>query len=344
MAQSDDQNEEITDGPDEPIPGSRRLFRFLGLILLLLAVLLAVYGTVAYIAWQRGQSLRVENAREALQEELDRQVGHASEDIDAGNFTLALRRLEWVLAQDTDYPGAGLLQQQAQAGRNARLTPSPAPNVTSTPAKEETPIAQSDPEEPFVSLEQLMAAEDWQEAVPAITAFQSQYPNYQRLETDRMLYDAYIGLGVSLVSGEQVELGLFYLGQAEKLGDLPTEVEDYRTWADLYLLGIGYSGIDWGSMIFYFRGLCAAAPFYQDSCATLRDALVNYGDQYTTALDWCPAQELYAEAIQLESETSLAEKLQEAAAFCLEATPTATGTITGTVPITGTPPVAPDEP
>ncbi|MCI0396635.1 MAG: hypothetical protein L0332_19240 [Chloroflexi bacterium] len=317
----------------------RRLLRRLGFFLLLLATLLTLYGGVAYLAWRRGQMARSENIQQATQAELSNQVTLAQGDINAGNFALALRRLEWVLERAPDYSGVVELQRQAQQGLNARLTPTPLPTPTATPEVVQTPATVTGPAAAVAGLEELMAAEEWETAVAAIAAFQYQYPDYERRQTDTMLYNAYINLGLALLSGPQVELGLFYLSQAEKLGDLPQAVIDQRTWAELYLWGIAYYGVDWGTTAFYFRGLCAAAPFYQNSCEKLHTALVAYGDQYAFALDWCPARELYAEARRLDNNSALNTRLQEASAHCLEATPTPTIPLTGTVTITGTAPI-----
>jgi len=152
-----------------------------------------------------------------------------------------------------------------------------------------------------------------------------------------MLFDANIELGKEIVNGEQIELGLFYFSQAEKLGDLPTEIEDQRTWAELYLTGIGFFGVDWGATVLYFRDLCAAAPFYQGACDKFHQALVAYGEQYAGSFDWCPAEALFREAIGLDSSPDLASALEGAVKACSEATPTPTATIEGEEAQEGTP-------
>jgi hypothetical protein len=151
------------------------------------------------------------------------------------------------------------------------------------------------------------------------------------------LYDAYIELGIGLVDGEQVELGLFYFSQAERLGDLPIEVEDQRSWAELYLIGIGYFGVDWAATVLYFRDLCAAAPFYQGACVKFHQALVAYADQYSRGLDWCPAEGYYREAIGLDSSPDLVDAFERAIKGCAEATPTPTATLQGEEHQEGTP-------
>lgn len=316
---------------EENAPVGRRWLQIIGVALIAVALLLALYGTVAYVAWQRGESLRIEDERRSLEEELDKQMSLARENVESGNFELASERLDWVLIQRPDHPGALELRETALAEQNPERTPTP-PTAPTIPAATSTPlIIGPDPEEHFADLEELVANEEWESAVLAISAFRKQFPNYNRRDTDTMLYDASINHGLSLVKGDQVELGLFYFSQAEKLGDLPTEVEDYRTWSELYLLGIGYYGVDWGTMISYFRGLCAAAPFFQDSCVKLREALLAYANQYAGSQDWCPAEELYSEALRLGRDQSVVEQLDEAGLQCLQATPTPTISITATV-------------
>jgi hypothetical protein len=179
----------------------RRLLRGFGLALVIIAVLLAVYGTVVYTAWQRGQSLRVENARLALEEQMADQISLAQGDIANGNFALAMRRLDWVLERDPASEAALSLHDQAQSGLNARLTPTPRPTPTATPEAAVTPVEASQlndaaTQEAFENLQTLMNEERWAAAVSAIAAFQQDFPNERRQQTDEMLDNAYINLGV----------------------------------------------------------------------------------------------------------------------------------------------------
>lgn len=321
--------------PEETLdqPKSRKLFRVMGYFFIGLAVLVAVYGTVAYLAWQRGESLRSEEVKEALEEEFAKQIDFAEEDITAGNLELALRRLEWILDRDPDFGRALVLQADVRERLSLDASPEPFPTATRVATVEIIKTNNSEPEAAFGNLEKVMASQDWQEAVSAIVAFQSQYPDYRRLDTDAMLYDSYLNLGQELIMGDQVELGLFNLSQAEKLGDLPVEAEDQRTWAELYLLGISYYGVDWETAVYYFRDLCAAAPYYQNACVKLQEALVAYGDQFAGNLDWCPAREVYLEAYRLSNDQATSQKLGDARDACSEATPTPSVPISGTLTI-----------
>jgi tetratricopeptide (TPR) repeat protein len=338
--------------PDEQVveqePGrqARRPFlRILGAGLIILAALLAYYLIVVYLGWQSGQSLLRENQASQVTAQLARQVELAREDMAQGHNALALRRLEWVLAQAPDYAEAQALQRQAQTALDALIMPQAPPVITATatptpaPLPTPTPGLIEDPAAELRRIERLMTAEAWADAVSALATFQQQFPSYERPQTDALLYQAYMQLGWQLVRGENVELGLFYLEQAEKLGDLPQEALDYRYWAQLYTQGIGFYGVNWSAAAVYFRDLCLVAPFYQSSCARLYQALTAYGDQYAAMGEWCPAQALYEEARRYDSDQALLANLQAARQGCLSATPTPSAPITGTQPLTDTEPV-----
>jgi tetratricopeptide (TPR) repeat protein len=317
---------ETTDQAANAQPRRRRALRSMGLLMLLLAGLLAWYLIVFYVGWSSGQTAQDEKRAADLLALHDRQLKLAQQDILQGSYALALLRLEWILQQTPEDSEALAMYQQALAAQEALLTPQATATATASPtpppSPTATPIPIEDPDSELARIESLVESEAWEDAVPALVAFQRQFPNYRRAETDEMLYESYIGLGLQLVQGARVELGLSYLELAEKLGDLPETVADYRTWAKLYLQGIAFYSVNWGVTIFYFRDLCLAAPFYQSSCDRLYEALVAYGDQFSVASEWCPAQDLYAEALQLDRSQPLINKLNQARDACLLATPT----------------------
>lgn len=326
---------------------SRRWVRRMGLLLIVTAVLLAYFLIVGLLGYQSGQRGLVAAEATALSQSLSRQMELARGDVADGRYALAQERLTWVLARTPSHSEALALQQEAQEQLNERLTPQPTSTATPTPTPlpTVTPTADvaADPTEQFEAIEQVVEAEAWQEAVTMITDFQRQFPAYERQTTDQWLYDAYIELGLSLMGGEQVELGMYYLSQAKRLGDLPTEVVDAETWAELYLQGLAFYGTNWSASAYYFRDLCLAAPFYQNSCERLQEVLVAYGDQFAAAQDWCPARDLYQEARQHDITPGLPQKLEQAVSGCLAATPTP-AVITGTVPITQTVPLTASQP
>jgi hypothetical protein len=321
-------------------PRSRRVIRLLGLILIVIAVLAGWYLLVGYMGWQSGQAAMVEEREAELSAQIERQTALARENIGQGSYNLALRRLGYVLELDPGNSEALALQEQAQNALAAINTPIPttAATATATPLPEPsaTPGLISNPDTELQRIQRLVSNSDWETALPALIAFQRQFPDFQRLDTDELLYNVYVKYGLSLLEGEQVELGLYYLDQAAKLGDLSQEVLDYRLWAELYLQGIAFYDVNWDVATYYFRELCLSAPFYQSACELLQESLENFADQYAAALDWCPAQDLYQEALSHGRSQALVEKLNTAAEGCLSATPTPLAPITDTLPISGT--------
>ncbi|MDT8305938.1 MAG: hypothetical protein RRC07_08390 [Anaerolineae bacterium] len=312
-----------------------RLLRLFGFALIVIAVLLAVYVTVAYLAYQSGQELGATRIAETRSAAVHVQLERAEAEIGEGNPRLALRRLEWVLERE---PANELAQQLQAEAQRALQTPTPnsatATPETVTPAPSPAVGETGDARE-LRRLERLVEQEAWEEAISAILAFQAGYPSVERRRTDELLQRAYIGRGVEELYGQQVELGIYYLAQAEALGTLPQEVQDQRLWAELYLGGIAYYGVNWEVSLFYFRQLCPAAPFYQDACNTLFEILIRVGDLYAAQQDWCPAEPYYQEALSVLDTNTAAQKLRQARDGCREATPTASAPLTGTVPVDG---------
>ena len=337
---------QIDNQPNEtsqPPTRARKLMRALGLLLIGLSVLSAWYLLVGYLGWQSGQTALTEMREVEMTAQLARQITLARENIGQGSYNLALRRLDYVLEHDPGSQEALDLQAQALAELALLNTPQPELALTASPTPLPLPSATpgliSDPQAELQRIRRLIANGDWPAALPALVTFQWQFPSYERQETDQLLYDVYINLGLDLLEGEDVELGLFYLERAESLGNLSQEVLDYRLWAELYLQGIAFYGVNWEVTTYYFRELCLSAPFYQLACERLQESLVNLGDQYGAALDWCPAQALYQEALQYDRTQALVEELSQAQAACLLATPTPLAPITDTLPVTGTEPL-----
>ena len=329
----DEQEQQQTESSQEQSSWSPA--RLLGLLLIVIAVLVALYILVGYAAWQSGQSIRSEREETLIAEQLARQVSLAQEDISQGSYNLALRRLEWILERDPGNADAEAVKRQAEAALKTALTP--AAPATATPPLEPSPTPGQIDEHSaeFQRLRRMAQQERWEDLLPGALAFQRQYPEYERLETDGFLYDSYLNLGLEYIQGDQIELGINYFAQAEKLGDLPQEALDYWLWAELHLQGMAYYGVNWGAAASFFGDLCLSAPFYHNSCDNLFESLFAYGDQYLAAQDYCPAAELFREARQQQRSTVLDEKLTQAVQGCAQATPTP-APITNTLPVTGT--------
>lgn len=312
--------------------------RVVGLVLLISAAVLGTYLVVAYFGWQSGRQAQAAVDSQALA--LSRQVELAREDIAQGSSDLALRRLSWVLDQDSGHGAAAALRSEIEATVAAAApTATPTAVATAEPTPEGAATAAADVLPALQAIRRLVSDEAWDEALPALLAFQQQNPDYERRETDELLYQVYLRLGLQTIEGDATELGLNYLTQAERLGSLPQEAQDYRYWANLYLDGIAYYGVNWEIAGYYFRDLCAAAPFFQNACQLLNEVLLKQADQLAFAGEWCPAESIYQELWQADRGELISTKLAQARDNCALATPvpiTGTESITGTLPITET--------
>ena len=340
----DETGESMTNEKHDP-RRPRASVRLFGLALIIFSIVVATYLLVAYFAFESGRAMRVSQESTSRAEQIGRQVELAREDVAEGSDNLALTRLDWVLAQDPANAEAMQLRDQIAA---ADPEPTAAPTEPAAASEEEVTTTEEVGDETALpelrTIRRLVATEAWEEALSALLAFRQLHPDYERVETDQLLYDTYVALGLQYVNSDKIELGLNYFSQAERLGNLPQEALDYRVWADLYFEGIAYSGVNWAIASSYWRDLCAAAPFFKDSCERLDGALENYGDQLAYLMDWCPAISIYQEAWNRRPSENLEAKLQQAREGCAAATPvpiTGTVPLTGTAPITDTPPVEP---
>jgi len=312
--------------------------RIVGIALISMAALLAWYLVVAFLGWRSGQDLLQEKQQADLNAQIARQVELAAENLQSGQQGLARTRLEWVLTRRPENEPATDLLLVIEATTAAAAPPTPTPLVTAVPTAVPLPTVTpgpiDSPNEELQRIQRLVATKSWPDAIQALRAFQLQFPSYERMQTDQLLYDVYTAYGLDLVSGDQIEQGLFYLELARQLGDLSQPVEDYIIWAELYTQGISYFGVNWERSSSIFRDLCLAAPFYQNSCGRLAEALMQRADALVNAQDYCPAEPLYIEASQHATVPNLAQKLETVRTGCLAATPTPADVITNTVPIT----------
>ena len=301
-------------------------WRIAGFLIIGFVVLVVWFLGVAYYGWQQGESIREESETQAVTEQIARQKELAIENIGQANYELALLRLNWVLDQDPSDQQAIALKADAENGLLILFTPTPTvvatavPSATPLPTPTVGPI--SSPSEELQRIRRLIATKEWDVAISAITKFQLEFPSYERQETDSFLYDAYLEIAVDMLEGDDVEAGLYYLAQASNLGDLSQTMIDYETWAELYLQGVSFYGANWDASAYYFRDLCLAAPFYQNSCTRLQEVLVLYGDDRASVQEWCPALALYSEATLYGFLPDLNTKQENAEEMCALATPT----------------------
>lgn len=308
--------------------------KIFGYILIGLALLFVFYAGVAFIAINDGNNARKENAIQELNDQAKQQLELVRQDLLAGNYDLAERRLQFVLEVDPSHVEARellLTIPNAVLPTVVAVSPTEAIEINTTPETVESlatpsptatirPIGNASTR--LQEIETLIEAAQWDETVNALVAFQLDFPGYERPATDLMLFDAYIEAGYFHTNRSGIAIGITYFEQAQKLGTLPEQAAGQLRYAKMYQDAVAYYGVNWAVSIQNFQQICTYAPFYQDSCDQLYEAYVAYGDAFYNSKDFCSAAIQYSQALTLQSSSRIRDRYNSANGACQ--TPTAT--------------------
>lgn len=218
----------------------------------------------------------------------------AIQDIQLGNYELARQRLEYVIQLDPAYPGAA----EALAVVLQELRTTATPTLVPTPTLTPTPDLRGR-DELYNQAQALLAGREWSAAIETLLTLRKQYPDYQAVRVDGMLYVALRNRGVDKIIAADLEGGTYDLSLAERFGPLDAEARNYRDWAETYIRGASFWGVDWAQSVYYFSQLAVAVPNLSDASGwtaanRYRDALLGYADWLAGRGEWCLAAEQYA--------------------------------------------------
>src|SRR5678815_1374884 len=164
--------------PSKPIAPSKRgrTFLFSALIILVLVAITLLFG------YQQGISIRKQNQVTVITQQLTEQFQFAIEDIQATRYEIAKQRLEFIINNDPTFPGAQEKLTEVLVLMNAP-TPTLTPSLTPTPDF-------SGAEQAYAKAGQLIAAQDWPNALGALDEIRKLDPTYQQSQVDGMYYFA----------------------------------------------------------------------------------------------------------------------------------------------------------
>jgi tetratricopeptide (TPR) repeat protein len=271
---------------------SRRLWIFWAFLGVLLLVLIA--GGSVYAGYNSAIDQRTHYESTLVAGETSNQYVLAQQDIALGNFDRARQRLEYIIKIDPNYPNVS--EQLTFVLTQQRITASPtlAPTPTLTP----TPDYRGR-DELFGQAQNLLIARDWTGAIETLLLLRKNFPDFMVVKVDGMLFIALRNRGIDKIAqSHDLEGGNYDLTLAERFGPLDAEARNWRDWAELYIRGASFWGVDWGQSVNYFSQLAAAAPNLSDIAgwtASNRylDALLGYGDWLAAKSEWCDAQTQY---------------------------------------------------
>lgn len=298
-------------------PSRARLWRWL--IGISLFALLAVAAVSILGGYFSGINRRTAFEATQVAQKVSEQYQLGLQDMEAGHYELARQRFEYVIQLDPAYPGVTDQLALVLLELNTTATPTPVPSPTLTP----TPDTRG-AEELFSQAQLLLADSKWTEAIDTLLKLRKDEPAFQPVEVDSMMYVALRNRGVQRILQEaDLEGGTYDLALAERFGPLDYEASNYRTWANLYVTGASFWGLNWPEAINYFGQLLQVAPNLRDATTMTageryRLALIKYGDFLAANGDWCAAREQYEAAYNFSSDPSLEPTLSNAATECDE--------------------------
>jgi tetratricopeptide (TPR) repeat protein len=194
---------------------------------------------------------------------------------------------------------------------------------------------------------QLIAVQDWPNALAALDQMRKLDSNYQQSQVDGMYYYALRNYGYDLIIKQgNLEGGIYQLTLAERFGPLDRDTNGLREGARVYIIGASFWELDWVQALFYFEQARNWGNLWDGTMtATERYyvASMRYGDELFAQGKYCEEEEAlvyYRNAQTIAALDKAAQQNYDAAILiCFPATPTfdPASLITPTLEITVTP-------
>jgi tetratricopeptide (TPR) repeat protein len=322
------------DIPDLPVstPRGRHLWILWALLGVFLLALIA--GGSVYAGYNSAIDQRTRYESTLVAGEAGNQYVLAQQDIALGNYDRARQRLEYLIKIDPNYPNAS--EQLAFVLTQQRITATP--TMVPTPTLTPTPDYRGR-DELLSQAQNLLIARDWTGAIDTLLHLRKNYPDFMAVQVDGMLFVALRNRGVDKIAQlHDLEGGNYDLTLAERFGPLDAEARNWRDWAELYIRGASFWGVDWGQTVYYFSQLASAAPNLSDisgwtASNRYLDALLGYGNWLAAKGQWCDAQMQYDTYMSLLASPQVEPTAMYAADQCAQgagAEVTPVGEITAT--------------
>lgn len=291
----------------------------LGLLGILLIAVISAFGGYA-----SGIELRRSAERTQAAQVVAQQFQLGLEDMAQGNYYRARQRFEYVIQLAPNYPGATDKLAETLLYLNATATPTPQPTPTITP----TPDLRAN-EELFNQASQALLDKNWDQAIEALLSLRKKDAAYRAVEIDGMLFLALRNRGRDKIVKANLESGIYDLSLAANFGPLDSEAQGLRNWAQLYITGASFWGIDWAQVVEYFSQVAPQMPNLMDSSGMTateryRVALFEYGNVLAQQGQFCRAVELYQQSLSIAPDPQVQQALEQAAKGCQQGQPEAT--------------------
>ncbi len=194
----------------ESQPAQKKKFRFNWRKFLLGALaLIVLIGLGTFVGYQQAIGDRLNAQSAVVSQQLTEQYAMALLDIDAGRYSMAQQRLEFIIQNNPSFPQAS--QKLAEVMVMASIpTAAPPPTMTPTPDK-------SGVEEIFQRALQAVNSLDWPNALAHLDTLRRKDPTYRTAEVDGMYYFSLRNYGYDLITKQgNLEGGIYQLTLAER--------------------------------------------------------------------------------------------------------------------------------
>jgi tetratricopeptide (TPR) repeat protein len=218
---------------------------------------------------------------------------------------------------------------------------------TPTPTASPPPTADySGAENAFLAAQQLVAAQDWPNALAALDKVRQLDPTYKVSLVDGMYYFTLRNYGVALIGQGNLEGGIYHLTLAERFGPLDNTAHILRDNARFYLSAASFWELNWKLAAEYFAQLNGSGLWDGTMTATERYyiASMRYGDQLFAQGQYCAAYAQYQNAQAIGNlDATAAKNANQAYQQCYPPTATSAPVDTATValPSATEPPATP---
>jgi hypothetical protein len=277
---------------------------------------------------------------------LDEQWTLSQQDIQAARYSIARQRLEFILKEKPNYPGAQDLLAKVIVMEQITPTPSDTPTPTITPTPD---FSKADAL--FGQAQQQLTGNDWDGALKSLDELRVEATTYKAAIVDGMYYIALRNRGVDkLLKQNNLEGGINDLTLAERFGPLDGEADGFRTFSETYIRGASFWDTDWEQAVYYFGQVAPYLPYLADGSGftaqeRYRQALIGWGTALYNEEKWCKAQDILGEALALGSDDAANKLFKDAQDKCNPPkTPTETATSTPEGSATLPPTEPPTEP
>jgi len=251
------------------------------------AIFIVILMLTIFAGYRSGIGVRKNYEASVILPQLTEQFVLADQDMQAGRYDIARQRLEWIISQNSNFPGAQekltdvFVQINLQQGVQS---PTPAaPTASATPDF-------SGVEQAYETAQQQIAAQDWVSALGTLDQVRKLDATYKTSQVDGMYYFAFRNYGYDLITKHgNLEGGIYQITLAERFGLLDRDANGVREGARVYLIGASFWELDWAQALFYFDqarnwnlsdGTSTAAKRYWF-------AAMRYGDELYAKVQLC---------------------------------------------------------